>query len=310
MRFASLITNNAEELAEGALLGLMTAGAVVPQDETLAAKAMQVAGAATLGVGMGVGARHIGARLGRRWGKGAPLKNPTVASFARMTGSESITQGLGAQGRLVKETIERDLRDTTARSLMRQAEADPEAFLQTYGLDPAAFLQGAGNTAPLQGVSAVASALKDMPPERRAEAVRALQDSIPEPLRNALDADELIAGQASSTIDTTIRNMAADLEERFPDGMSIDSPGFEDAKQKLGPMAGLFEGQTLTAEKLLSLLDPVEPVTGEHLGRAIGRFAGDEIGAILGQAGGLLLARSMGLGKQPAERDERSRVKE
>ena len=304
MRFASLITNNAEELAEGALLALMTAGAVVPQDETLASKAMQVAGAATLGVGMGIGARHIGARLGRRWGKGAPLKNPTVASFARMTGSESIAGGLGAQGRLVKETIERDLRETTAKSLLRQAEADPETFARTYGMDPAAFLKGVESGTPLQGVSAVASALKDMPPERRAEAVRTLKEAMPEPLRNALDADDLIAGQASGKIDSKIRQMAADLKERFPEGVNVDSPGLEHMKQGLGPMAGLFEGKTLTAEKLLSLLDPVEPVTGEHLGRAIGRFAGDEIGAILGQSGGLLLARAMGLGKQPAEQDE------
>lgn len=290
---AKWLLNNAEELAEGALLGLMTAGAVLPQDETLAAKAMQVAGAATIGVGAGIGARHLGARLGRRW-HGNELAEGPVRGFARSMGSESIVGGLGAQGRAIKETIERDLRQNTAKRLVAEALEDPANFTRTYGIDADGFLTAAERIAPLQGVSAAASALRDMTPAQRQRFRQTAKEVVPEDVRRLFDADDLVAREASQRIERQIREVADELGKRYPEGLDINHPDAAELRSVLGPIGKLFEGQSLTAEKVLRLLDPAEPVTGEHLGRAIGRFAGDEIGAIGGQALGLMLAQSLG----------------
>ena len=44
-----------------------------------------------------------------------------------------------------------------------------------------------------------------------------------------------------------------------------------------------------------SLMNPVQPVTGEHVGRAVGRFIGDEVGVLGGLAAGSLLAQQLGI---------------
>jgi hypothetical protein len=44
-----------------------------------------------------------------------------------------------------------------------------------------------------------------------------------------------------------------------------------------------------------SLLQPTVPITGEHIGRAVGRFAGDEIGVLTGMAAGGLVANQLGV---------------
>jgi hypothetical protein len=44
-----------------------------------------------------------------------------------------------------------------------------------------------------------------------------------------------------------------------------------------------------------SLLKKPNEITGEHIGRAVGRFAGDEIGAVTGMQLGALAAGTLGI---------------
>ena len=53
--------------------------------------------------------------------------------------------------------------------------------------------------------------------------------------------------------------------------------------------------ETTFGELTASMLNPVPDITGEHVGRAAGRFWGDEIGVIGGIAAGGLAANQLGI---------------
>lgn len=257
-----------EELAEGTMGGLMAGASQLGSDQEWGQTALETAAAIAGGIGMGMLGRRIGAGLGKRIHR-RDLANQEglLASAGRMLGSETTAQGLKHQGQAMKSVIQESLVQETSARLAREAALDPAGFVSRYGITPEQLQRidpqmRAGRT----GAAALRT-LETMPPEQRKAALDAILSEY-EAVENA------VAREASRGIDRTIESLAKDLEDT-PDKI----PGTD----------------YTPSEALRGLLNPAPKITGEHVGRAAGRFLGDEIGIIGGLAAGSLLAQQLGM---------------
>jgi hypothetical protein len=78
-----------------------------------------------------------------------------------------------------------------------------------------------------------------------------------------------------------------EFSEKFK-GYAADEAMPEDMRQLAGNFGELSEGMGN------ALLGKKDPVTGEHIGRAVGRFIGDEVGVLGGMGLGAVLANQLG----------------
>lgn len=239
-----------EEVLEGVLMGTVaTVPGLFQQDKDQRETALQWLGAVTGGIGLGIGARRIGAGIGAKLHPGE-LTDPSIASLVRLTGQERISTG-------ISETLS-DVGNQAARGLRSDAAHLIGADLRL--MDDAAFTKAYPDLVKA-GISP--SAISPQEYDRLVNLESAL----------GLHADKL-------------RREAVERAVSLMDAKKAD----------LDPETRAFvEKQGMTADNIRKIgLGDTEPVTGEHLGRAIGRLLGDEAGVLLGMGAGTMAATALG----------------
>lgn len=272
-----------EEILEGTLGGLMVGASQLGSDQSLGQTALETAAAIAGGIGLGAAGRRIGAHLGKKFHAG-PLKdqNGMLAMAGRLTGMETTGAGLKEQGKRMRAMVEQGLMNESAARMAQEAIADPRAFQVKYNLNPQEFEQ---LLAPVMAGRAVSGAVKtyaDLPPEQRVELLKQLQ-----PLIDRYGGvEQAIAQNAASGLNENIDQLAAALRKAGArDGID------DDARKVMGDLGDYVQGMN----------SPATPITGEHVGRAVGRFLGDEIGIMGGLALGSALAPQLGM-ESPKDR--------
>lgn len=266
-----------EELLEGSLGGLMAGATQLGSDQSLGQTALETAAAIAGGIGVGMAGRRIGAHLGKKIHQ-APLKqqDSMVATVARTLGSETTAGGLRDQGAMMKNTIQEALVNETSAQLAREAMSNPAEFAKRYGVSAEMFQEYAPAVQKGRTAMAAAEALKAMPPELREQAMKKLSQY------EAVE--KLITSRAAGSIDELIEKVARSADEIQGE---IDPA---DLEQLQGLLGGRGPGDAMR-----TLLNPVQPITGEHVGRAVGRMLGDEVGILGGMAAGSLIAQQLGM---------------
>jgi tetrahydromethanopterin S-methyltransferase subunit G len=263
------ITTNplGEELAEGTIGGLLYGsgglGTEQPIEETLA----KTAGAIGGGIALGIGGRRIGAFAGKRLNPNALRdQDGILSSIARVSGSETTAKGLTGQASIMKGAVERSLVEDTSSSMLREAVKDPQLFAEKYGVSAEVFQNNITKVQQGRMVQQALELAKELPQEKRSGILQAA-------LGDYAKVEDALMKEASGSINQSLGR----VHEKISKGFSN-----EEVAQQL-KASGLEESEL---KKALSDLmeNKAETVTGEHVGRAIGRFAGDEIGILTGAA--------------------------
>lgn len=266
-----------EELLEGTAGGLMAGATQLGSDQSLGQTALETAAAIAGGIGVGMLGRRIGARVGRQVHKDAlKQQDSMLATIGRTLGSETTVSGLRDQGAMMKNTIQEALVNESSARLAREAVQDPAGFANRYGLSAEMFKEYAPAVQAGRTAMAAAESLKAMPPELREQALKKLAQY------EAVE--KLITGKAAGSMDEMIAS-AADAMDSLQKELNPD-----DLKQLETVLKDKSPGDAMR-----SLLNPVQPITGEHVGRAVGRMIGDEVGILGGMAAGSLLAQQLGM---------------
>lgn len=265
-----------EELLEGSLGGLMAGATQLGSDQSFGQTALETAAAIAGGIGLGMAGRRIGAHLGKKIHQ-APLKqqDSMLATVARTLGSETTAGGLRDQGAMMKNTIQEALVNETSAQLAREAMSNPAEFAKRYGVSAEMFQEYAPAVQKGRTAMAAAEALKAMPPELREQAMKKLSQY------EAVE--KLMTSRAADSIDELIEKVARSADDIQGE---IDPADLEQLQSLLGGSPG---------DAMRSLLNPVRPITGEHVGRAVGRMLGDEVGILGGMAAGSLIAQQLGM---------------
>jgi len=263
-----------EELLEGTMGGLMAGASQIGSDQPWGQTALETAAAIAGGIGIGMLGRRIGAAAGKKFHPGA-LRNQEgmPAMVGRLMGSETTAEGLKHQGMMMKQAVQEGLINDTSARMAREAAQDPAAFTERYGLTAETFARVAPQVKVGRTGAAAMRGIESMPPEQRQKILDAL-------LQEYEQVERVMAKESAGSIDEAI-NRVADHYKGSDDLL----PG---ADRPIG-------------ETLRSLLDPAPAVTGEHVGRAAGRFIGDEVGIMGGLAIGSLLAQQLGM-ESPKDR--------
>ena len=261
-----------EEVLEGTMGGLMAGGALLGSGEAPGEIALKTATAILGGIGLGMAGRKIGASIGRRVNvdeAGAPrsLKDQQglLAMMARTAGSETTHEGLAQQGQVMKAAVQEALVNQTSARMAREAAENPTAFAQRYGITPQQFETMMPNVQAGRVAASTLQAMESMPPEQRKQ----LMDAI---LRDYEAVEKAVTSNAARGIDDNLNRVAEEL------GKS-DEP-------KASEVAAFLKNFTQGS---------APPVTGEHVGRAAGRFIGDELGILGGLVAGDVLAAQLGM---------------
>tara|TARA_Y100000589_G_scaffold82995_1_gene76982 strand:+ start:47 stop:967 length:921 start_codon:yes stop_codon:yes gene_type:complete len=267
-----------EEIAEGTLGGLLAGGAMLGSDQSLGETALQTAAAIAGGIGLGMGGRRIGAALGKRLHPAA-LKNQDslIANLSRMAGSETTAQGLRNQGAIAKKGIQEALVKQTSDALLQEALSDPRAFASKYKIDPAVFVEVAPQVAKGRIGAAVVQNIQNVDPNVIADAVKN-NPQVSKAMKAYSDVENLITGKAASDIDANLEAAA-----RF-----VDNPNDQEISEALSALG-------VSGNSLRKMVGDAPQITGEEVGRALGRALGDEVGVLGGLALGGLAADAMGL---------------
>jgi hypothetical protein len=272
-----------EELLEGTVGGLMAGASQLGSDQTLGQTALETATAIAGGIGLGMAGRRLGAMAGKRLHKG-PLKeqDSMVANLARTLGSETTAGGLRDQGVVMKTAVQEALVNETSAQLAREAMSNPAEFAKRYGMSAEQFTQLLPAVKTGRTAAAAAEAMKSMPPELKEQALKKLSEY------EAVE--KLLTGQAAGSMDELIQSVASSVDRLQKDLDPSDLEGLQAVLQGRNP-----------SDAIRSLLNPAPPITGEHVGRALGRMIGDEVGILGGLATGSLLAQQLGI-ESPKDR--------
>lgn len=276
-----------EEVLEGTLGGLLAGVPIAIQGDTdPRAAALTTAAAIAGGIGMGMAGRRIGAWAGRR-AHAAPLPDQTgaMATIGRIGGQETIGKALEENGKMLRSQIADYLVEKQASKMLLEGKVSPEQMEQLMALRK------------VQGIS---DAISNAPPALRNQ------------LEAALQADQATLQQALN--DPTARAQMLRVT-------GIDADSLRAVEEQLTREAGASMGTSLNrladnlqdteAIKQIPLLTPellrnvasneVTPISGEHVGRAVGRFLGDEIGVLGGVGVGLAASTALGF-ESPKDR--------
>jgi hypothetical protein len=250
-------TPQGEEILEGTVGGLL---AGVPmffvQDQDPGTAALMTAGGVLGGIGVGMAGRRIGAAIGKHMHPAA-LKDQdgVVAALARTTGSESLMQGIEQQGRMMRGQVADYLVEKQAMDMVREGRVSPQVMDELKGI---------------RQMASVADALENATPEQR-QAFLSQAGLTPEKVAMLSQLEKELTTGAADQMDRHILEIA-DIMER--EGTEV-------------PM--------VSADLLRGMTQAPEAVTGEHVGRMLGRVAGDEIGVLGGVALGGLVASQLGV---------------
>lgn len=280
-----------EEILEGGGGGLLTGLSQIGSDKSPGQIALETAAAMIGGVVMGSAGRKIGARIGKRVHRN-PLKDQggMPATIGRMMGNETTGKGMKEMAIMGREAIKDSLISQTSSRMINEAMNDPAMFAKRYGIDPKEFLNQAEAVGMGNKAAAAMRTLEAMPPEQREAFIKGIRGK----MSQYEAVENLIANQAHSNFDDTVRNLANNSERIGSDVSKL----FNEVEGADG-MADFMGSKVSRA--LEGLDRPVEDVTGEHVGRAVGRFIGDEVGILGGMAMGSLLAQQLGM-ESPKDR--------
>jgi len=281
-QFLSFFIHNpmGEEILEGTAGGLLAgAGTAAGGDIEFGDALIRTGSAIAGGIGLGMAGRRLGARIGKKiQPKALKDQDSFVATTARMLGSETTVEGLKSQGNMLKNTVQQGLVNESVTNLVEQARKDPSMFQKTYNIDPQSFLKNANNVKYGNAGVAFLNTVKDISPEKR----KILTDKIMNEmgLEEFSKAENLVRERASANIDNLV-NAAMKGE--------LDSSATAELLKNTGSKSSSI------ADIVTDMMSPKKPVTGEEVGRAIGRAAGDEIGVLGGLGVGSLFSSGLGI---------------
>jgi len=258
------------EFQEGLLIGVPAGLSLIGTDVSLPQVVLQTAGAVAGGFGIGLLGKHIGAALGKRINPNV-LKDQDsiIAGFGRGLGQKTIAKGAQETLRFGKAQIKQELKNQTSSQLLNEALQNPQAFAGKYGVDPEIFKKHHSSVKAAGQGRAALETLGNLSPEQRQQMGATAQNLMDQGFNQV---ENLINAQAAANMDSNIARMAALNKNKTVPGTDIN-------------IGNAFE----------SLLNDSKPITGEHVGRAVGRFIGDEVGAVTGLGLTGMLASSLGM---------------
>lgn len=259
-----------QEAVEGTLLGGTAGLTQLGTDTPPAQVAIQTLAGIAGGIGIGLLGKSIGARIGKAINPNA-LKNQegVLAGIGRTTGQKTLAKGAAEQARYAKGQIKQEIKEQTSAQLLNEALQNPQAFAGKYGVDPETFKKYHAAV----GVSGQARAgletLENLSPEQRKQLGASVQQIMDQGFNQV---ENLINTHAAAHLDNNLMKMSMLHKNKTVPGTNIN-------------IGSAFE----------SLLKDAKPITGEHLGRAAGRFIGDEVGVAVGMGLGGMLSESLGM---------------
>jgi hypothetical protein len=258
------------EFQEGLLVGVPAGLSLIGTDTSLPQVALQTAGAVAGGFGIGLLGKRIGASLGKRINPNI-LKDQEgiLAGFGRVMGQETMAKGAQETLRFGKGQIKQELKTQTSSQLMHEALQNPQVFAGKYGVDAETFKKYHSTVNMAGQGRAALETLENLSPEQRQQMGATAQKLMDQGFNQV---ENLINTQAAANMDSNIAKMALLTKNKTVPGTDIN-------------IGSAFE----------SLLKDSKPVTGENVGRAVGRFIGDEVGAVTGLGLTGMLASSLGM---------------
>jgi len=255
-----------EGILVGGTAGLTQLGTDTPPSQVAIQTLAGIAG----GVGIGLLGKSIGARIGKAINPN-PLKNQegVLAGIGRTTGQKTLAEGAAEQARYAKGQIKQEIKEQTSAQLLNEALQNPQAFAGKYGIDPETFKKYHTAVSAAGQARAGLETLENLLPEQRKQVGVAAQQ-VMEQVFNQVE--NLINTHAAANLDNNLMKMAMLNKNKTVPGTDID-------------IGSAFE----------SLLKDAKPITGEHLGRASGRFIGDEVGVAVGMGLGGMLSGALGI---------------
>ena len=257
-----------EEVIEGTMTGGVAGLSQIGSDTTPQEVALKTVGGIAGGIGLGMAGRRIGAAIGKKIQPNA-LKDQEgmLATFGRLTGSESTIEGIKQQGQIGINLIQERLVQDTSAAMLEQAIENPNLFASKYGVTADEFQQVMPYVKKGREAAVAARTFEMLSEKEKHELVHNLKDKYKQ-------VEQAVVTNAANNIDTTIKK-------------AVNNPNLKDM---------MIPGIDKSASQMFeSLLGSAPPVTGEHVGRAIGRFAGDEIGILTGVGVAGALAGPLGI---------------
>lgn len=263
---SDLFQEGIEGIMAGGTAGLSLIGSDTPAPQI----ALQTLGGIAGGVGIGLLGKNIGAAIGKRLHPQA-LKNQSglLASIGRLTGQKTLASGGAETMRYAKGQIKQELKQQTSAQLLNEALQNPQVFGAKYGVDAETFKKYHTAVGAAGQGRAGLEMLENLSPAQRQQMGKGLQDLMNQGFNQV---ENLINVQAAANMDNNIAKMAMLQKGKTVPGIEMD-------------MGEAFE----------KLLQGPKDITGEHIGRAVGRFAGDEIGVITGMGLGGALSGALGI---------------
>lgn len=257
-----------EEVGEGIIGGAIAGASQIGTDSTPQEIALKTIGAIAGGIGLGITGRRLGAAIGKKVNPNA-LKNQEgmLASFGRLMGSETTVEGAKHQAQMMKNIVQESLVKETSSAMVEQAIKNPNEFAAKYGVTADQFQKAIPYVQQGRKAAAAAKMFENLSDKEKHELVHNVMNTYKK-------VEDAVTTTAANNIDEVIKQVA-----NQPDIKDIKIPGTDKT------VSNVIE----------SMLNPTPPVTGENVGRAIGRFAGDEIGVIAGLAGASVLAGPLGI---------------
>tara|TARA_A100000172_G_scaffold79551_1_gene66883 strand:+ start:575 stop:1489 length:915 start_codon:yes stop_codon:yes gene_type:complete len=281
-QFLSFFIHNplGEEILEGTAGGLLAgAGTAAGGDTTFADALVKTGSAVAGGIGFGIAGRRLGARIGRKiQPKALKDQDSMVASLARMGGSETTVEGMKSQGNMLKATVEKGLVDESVYGLVKEAKANPIEFQKRYNINPESMLKHANNVKYGNTGLSFLNMYKDLDPKQR----KVLTDQVLQQagIEEFGQVENVVRKNAANSIDNII-NAAKSGE--------LDNDLTKELLKKSGSKGGSI------SSLVTDMMSPRKPVTGEEVGRFVGRVAGDEIGVLGGLGVGSMISSSLGI---------------
>ena len=282
-QFLSFFIHNplGEEILEGTAGGLLAgAGTAAGGDTTFADALVKTGSAIAGGIGFGIAGRRLGARLGKKiQPKALKDQDSMVASLARMGGSETTVEGMKSQGNMLKATVEKGLIDESVYDMLQMAKNNPVEFQKKYNISPEAMIKNANKVKYGADGMTFLNMYKDLDPKKR----KLLTDQ-------ALE--QMGLGEEFGRVEKAVRKDAVTSVDSFLEAAKageLDNDITKELLQKTGSKSGSVAGL------VTDMMSPRKPVTGEEVGRFLGRVAGDEIGVLGGLGVGSVISSGLGI---------------
>lgn len=273
-----------EEVGEGLAGGLLAGLPGLAAGQSPGQVALQTAAAIIGGITFGMGGRRVGAWAGNRIHP-SELKDQhsMIASLGRALGQETTSEGIGEQLRYMRGNIKDSIVQEQSAGMLRKAASNPAAFEAKYGITAETFTRLHPDVKTGRKMQGVLERIKNMDPSAREKLVERLT-------RGYRSTENAVTTGARASMDENLTEIANKVRN--------SEPGSEDAIAA-DQFKAVFNGDL--AEALESMRGGSRPITGKHVGQAVGRILGDEIGVLGGLAAGGALASALGM-QSPKDR--------